>query len=107
MNPKNPGSKIHQVARVLRRNRTTAEAKLWACLREGQQGCQFRRQFPTGEFTVDFCCRERRKAAAYQYTPAPGRNGRGEAEAAAIRMAGAEDTHPRRRGWFGAGAGAW
>ena len=61
MNSKHPGSKIHRVARVLRRNRTPAEAMLWGRLRENQMaGLRFRRQFPIGEFIADFCCCEQR-----------------------------------------------
>jgi len=56
-----PGSKIHRVARVLRRNRTPFEEALWNRLRERQLGgFRFRRQFPIGEFIADFCCYERR-----------------------------------------------
>jgi len=45
----------------LRRDQTDAEAKLWSWLRGGQlDGLRFRRQFPIGDFIVDFCCRERR-----------------------------------------------
>ena len=51
----NPGSRIHRVARMLRRNQTPAEKKLWRSLRPSQlDGFQFRRQFPIGEFRVDF-----------------------------------------------------
>ena len=47
--------------RLLRRNQTEAERALWRGLRAGQlDGFQFRRQFPVGEFIVDFCCRGRR-----------------------------------------------
>jgi phage FluMu gp28-like protein len=45
------------------------------------------------------------KAAAYEYTPA--RREREAPPAAPIHIAGEEDTNPRRRGWFGASAGAW
>ena len=49
------------MARTLRRNLPPAEKKLWGCLHESQLcGFQFRRQFPIGDFIVDFCCRERR-----------------------------------------------
>ena len=49
------------MARLLRRNQTEAERALWRGLRAGQlDGFQFRRQFPVGEFIVDFCCRDRR-----------------------------------------------
>ena len=46
---------------MLRRNSTPAEKRLWNCVRAGQLGgLQFRRQFPIGGFSVDFCCRARR-----------------------------------------------
>ena len=45
----------------MRRDQTDAEAKLWSWLRDGQlDGVKFRRQFPIGNFIVDFCCRERK-----------------------------------------------
>jgi very-short-patch-repair endonuclease len=38
-----------------------AEKKLWNSLRGKQlEGFHFRRQFPIGAFSVDFCCRDRR-----------------------------------------------
>jgi very-short-patch-repair endonuclease len=44
---------------VLRRTATAAE-KLWYRIRGGQlRGFQFRRQFPIGDFIVDFRCRDR------------------------------------------------
>ena len=44
-------------ARRLRRNETEAERKLWAALRSVQLGgLHFRRQHPTGRFTLDFYC---------------------------------------------------
>jgi len=55
------GKQVHRVARMLRRNATPAEKRLWNCIRAGQLGgFQFRRQFPIGGFIVDFCCRARR-----------------------------------------------
>ena len=60
MSRRHPGSKIHRVARVLRRNRTPAEEALWNRLCERQLGFRFRRQFPIREFIVDFCCCEQR-----------------------------------------------
>ena len=46
---------------MLRRHATPAERRLWHRIRAGQfGGFQFRRQFPIGEFIVDFCCRARR-----------------------------------------------
>lgn len=51
----------HQRARLLRREQTDAEGRLWSRLRAGQlYGFKFRRQFPIGNFIVDFCCRERK-----------------------------------------------
>jgi very-short-patch-repair endonuclease len=48
-------------ARKLRRNQTDAKTKLWHQLRASRLGSfKFRRQFPIGEFIVDFCCKERR-----------------------------------------------
>jgi very-short-patch-repair endonuclease len=45
----------------LRRDQTDAERRLWSYLRLGQlDGFKFRRQFPIGNFIVDFCCRERK-----------------------------------------------
>jgi adenine-specific DNA-methyltransferase len=41
--------------RVLRRNQTEAEKKLWDILRNRQlAGVKFRRQFPIGQYIVDF-----------------------------------------------------
>jgi very-short-patch-repair endonuclease len=55
------GKQVYRAARMLRRNSTRPEKKLWDRVRAGQLGgFQFRRQFPIGEFIVDFCCRERR-----------------------------------------------
>jgi len=53
------GSRIHELARTLRRDQTTAEQKLWSRLRSNQMaGFTFRRQFPIGEFIADFCCKQ-------------------------------------------------
>ena len=52
-------SPIHDYARHLRRDQTDAEARLWYRLRERRlEGFRFRRQFPIGNFIVDFCCRD-------------------------------------------------
>ena len=60
-NNAHPGSRIHKMARILRRSQTPAEKKLWHSLRGGQlDGFQFHRQFPIGDFIVDFCCRNSR-----------------------------------------------
>ena len=48
-------------ARVLRKNSTDAERKLWQHLRRSQaNGCKFRRQQPIGPYIVDFVCFEKR-----------------------------------------------
>ena len=53
-------SPVHQYARQLRHTQTGAEARLWYMLRNRRiGGFRFRRQFPVGNFIVDFCCRER------------------------------------------------
>ena len=44
-------------ARSLRRNRTSAERRLWRQLRELKQiGCKFRQQVPIDHYIVDFAC---------------------------------------------------
>ncbi|MBK8160105.1 MAG: DUF559 domain-containing protein [Rhodospirillaceae bacterium] len=44
-------------AKVLRRNSTEAEKKLWSLLRDRRlQGWKFRRQVPLGPYIVDFYC---------------------------------------------------
>jgi len=48
-------------SRVLRADETSAEAKLWAELRNRQLGgLKFVRQAPVGDYYVDFLCRERK-----------------------------------------------
>jgi very-short-patch-repair endonuclease len=48
-------------ARHLRRNRTSAERRLWRELRQLKQiGCKFRQQVPIDHFIVDFACLSRR-----------------------------------------------
>src|SRR5262245_36732382 len=48
-------------ARYLRRNRTSAERRLWRELRQVKQiGCMFRQQVPIDHFIVDFACLSRR-----------------------------------------------
>ena len=47
------------LARRLRRNQTSAEQALWACLRNRQLGnAKFRRQQPFGRYILDFYCSE-------------------------------------------------
>ncbi|WP_198083195.1 endonuclease domain-containing protein [Variovorax sp. E3] len=45
-----------QNARVLRREMTDAERKLWRGLRGEQLGVKFRRQHPIGNYIADFAC---------------------------------------------------
>ncbi len=46
-------------ARQLRQNQTPAEKILWRSLRNRQMdGLKFKRQFPIGNYIVDFCCFE-------------------------------------------------
>jgi very-short-patch-repair endonuclease len=48
-------------ARQLRKNRTSAERRLWRELRQLKQvGCKFRQQVPIDHFIVDFACLSRR-----------------------------------------------
>ncbi len=48
-------------ARMLRRNQTDVEKKLWGFLRDRRLfGLKFRRQHPIGKYVVDFCCLEKR-----------------------------------------------
>jgi very-short-patch-repair endonuclease len=50
-------SKASNKARILRRNSTDAERRLWAALRDRRlRGYRFRRQYPIGPFIVDFAC---------------------------------------------------
>ena len=52
-------SKSH--ARSLRREQTEVERTIWYWLRARRfGGAKFRRQFPIGEYVVDFCCWEQR-----------------------------------------------
>ena len=43
-------------ARVLRREMTDSERKLWTGLRAEQLGVKFRRQHPLGNYIADFAC---------------------------------------------------
>ena len=43
-------------ARVLRRNMTDSERRLWSRLRMEQLGVKFRRQHPVGNYVADFAC---------------------------------------------------
>ena len=47
-------------ARELRKNMTPQERKLWGILRNRQvKNSTFKRQYPIGEYIVDFVCREK------------------------------------------------
>ncbi|MBR1753671.1 endonuclease domain-containing protein [bacterium] len=51
---------ITEKSRQLRKNMTTQEKKLWNIIRNRQFfGFRFRRQFPIGNYIVDFICREK------------------------------------------------
>jgi len=44
-------------ARILRRDATDAERRLWSALRDRRlRGYRFRRQHPIGDYIVDFAC---------------------------------------------------
>tara|TARA_R110000787_G_scaffold110809_1_gene219465 strand:- start:3232 stop:3600 length:369 start_codon:yes stop_codon:yes gene_type:complete len=43
-------------ARVLRREVSATEYKLWLYLRGGQSGASFRRQHPVGPYFIDYYC---------------------------------------------------
>lgn len=48
-------------SRELRKNMTPQERKLWSIIRNRQFfNYRFRRQFPVGQYIVDFICRERK-----------------------------------------------
>ena len=52
---------INQNARNLRKNMTLQKHKLWQYLRKRSvNNCRFRRQFPIGNYIVDFVCREKK-----------------------------------------------
>ena len=51
------------IARKLRSDMTDAERRLWTHLRASQlEGVKFTRQFPIGDYVVDFACRSARLA---------------------------------------------
>ena len=48
-------------AKILRKNLTSQEQKIWNFLRTRTfYGLQFRRQYPIGNYIVDFICREKK-----------------------------------------------
>ena len=52
--------RLTPIARKLRASPTDAEQRLWAHLRSKQLGVKFTRQFPIGNYVVDFACRSAR-----------------------------------------------
>ena len=53
-------SSTRRFARALRKQSTSAEQRLWGCLRkQSLGGFRFIRQVPVGPYVVDFLCRER------------------------------------------------
>ncbi len=53
--------KQFQIARKLRKNSTKEERILWQLLRNRQfLGLKFKRQFPIGNYVVDFVCEEKK-----------------------------------------------
>jgi very-short-patch-repair endonuclease len=58
---KHPLPGAHTRARVLRKNMTDAERRVWRMLRLHQlNGYKFRRQVPLGRYIADFVCHEAR-----------------------------------------------
>ena len=48
------------LARKLRKNQTQQEYKLWQILRNHKfHNLEFKRQYPMGDYIVDFICREK------------------------------------------------
>ena len=55
--------RLTDVARKLRNDMTDAERRLWSHLRASQVGgFKFTRQYPIGDYVVDFACRSARLA---------------------------------------------
>ena len=49
------------LARKLRKEQTPQESKLWSIVRNHKfYGLEFRRQYPIGDYIVDFICREKK-----------------------------------------------
>lgn len=47
---------IFAMAKDLRKNMTDAEMVVWLYLKQGIEGCRFRRQHPVGIYIADFYC---------------------------------------------------
>ena len=53
--------KQYEIARKLRKNSTKEERLLWSLLRNRQlYNLKFKRQFPIGDYIVDFVCEEKK-----------------------------------------------
>ena len=51
--------KLNTLAKTLRKNQTSQELKLWSILRNRKiLGYKFKRQYPIGNYIVDFVCKE-------------------------------------------------
>ncbi len=49
--------RLVKIARVLRKNSTDQESKLWYNIKNKNfANLKFRRQYPIGDYVVDFCC---------------------------------------------------
>ena len=52
-------NKLNIIARTLRKNQTPQEKILWNLVRNSQiKGLKFRRQYPIGDYIVDFICKD-------------------------------------------------
>lgn len=55
------GKDLKTVSKILRKQTTPWERKLWYYLRGNRfYGLKFKRQVPMGSYVVDFCCQEKR-----------------------------------------------
>lgn len=58
---KNANGKLYEYSRVLRKETTQAEGKLWEALRGKRlNGLKFRRQHPLFNYVADFYCHEKK-----------------------------------------------
>ena len=54
-------NKLTEYARELRKNQTPQEQKFWTHVRNHRfYGLEFKRQYPIGEYIVDFICRQKK-----------------------------------------------
>ena len=78
------------IVRNLRRQETAAEKLAWHLLRDRRLGLKFRRQFPIGNYVVDFYCFEVRLAVEL--------DGSAHAQPSQVKKDGAKDTYLTRLG---------